>query len=109
MPVIVQTSPHQRQLGRRPAPQIIINVRRHRLRTAHFAYARPPLVTETARDQDFTQVPALDPADGLGDAVAGTALGSGLDDALVLAGGFDSFAPFPDVVGNRLFDIDIFT
>jgi hypothetical protein len=35
----------------------------------------------------------------------GTFLGPGLHDAVVLAGGLDHLAAFPDIVGNGLFDV----
>src|SRR5262245_26907235 len=97
----------RRDQRRRAAPQVVVYVIGHRLRTVGLANARPALVTETARDLDFAEVTRADPFDRLFDALAGTALRAGLDDFAMFARGFDRLAPFPDVVGNGLFHIDI--
>src|SRR5207245_2668655 len=96
-----------RDQRRRPAPQIVVDVIRDRLRADAFPYARPALVTEAECDVYFPEIARADPFNRLFDAIAGTALRAGLDDFAILARGFDRLAPFPDVVRNGLFHVNI--
>src|SRR5204863_2902517 len=103
MPIVMQFLTHERQFHRRPAPQIVIEARRNRLRTIDFANAAARFVAQSARDLILSQVALLDPFHGLFDSEAGAALRARLDNFFVLARGFDDFMSFPHVVRNWLF------
>src|SRR6266568_4250585 len=105
-PILGAVAPWRNQ-RRRTAPKVVVDVIRDGLRAGCFSNARPALVTEAAGDFDFPEVTRADPFNRLFDATAGTALRAGLDDLAILARGFDGFAPFPDVVGNGLFHVNI--
>src|SRR5207248_2893928 len=107
MPVVMQFLAHEWQLGCRTAPEIVVDSCRNPLRPVHLADAGTPLVTEAARDLDFADVSFLDPRPRFGKSEIGTALCAGLDDAAIFACSFDDFSPFPHVVRDRFFHIDI--
>src|SRR6185369_1962706 len=108
MPIIVEAFAHQRVFGCRAAPEVVIYFGRNRLGAGHFADAGAALVTKTAGAKDFANLSLANPFDAFEDAAAGTALRSGLDDAIIFAGGDDELAAFPDFVGHRLFDVNVF-
>jgi len=108
VPVVVEPFAHQGQLQRRAAPQVIVDLRRDRLRAIDLADGVPPLVAEAARDLDLAQVAGANPLDSSRDAGPGrSALGASLDNPIVFAGGFDRLAPLPDIVGDGLLDVDV--
>ena len=109
MPVVVQALAHQRFLGRRAAPQVIIDPWRNGLRPRYLADAVAALVADPAGHQDFAQVAGPQPLDGLRHAFARrAALRAGLHDALVAPRGVHRLAAFPNVVGNRFFHVHVF-
>src|SRR5260221_14320484 len=88
VPVVMKPFPANRIHRRRPTPEIIVHTGGDGLRAVRLADARPGFVTETPRDQNFSDVPGANPVDGLPDSVARTTLGPGLNDFSMLAGGF---------------------
>src|ERR1041385_56839 len=110
MPIIMQILAHQRILGGGTTPQIVVDVLGHGLGAVDFADARAPFVAQATRSQDFANVPFAQPLNGFVDSrPARAGLRAGLNDAVVFAGGFDELASFPDIVGNRFLDVDVFT
>ena len=108
MPIIMEISPHERFLGGRSAPQIVVNRFGDGLRPADFADAASPCVTKSTRTQNLANVPFAHPGNRLGNAAAGARLSAGLHDAIVFARRFNKLPTLPDIVGNGLFDVNIF-
>ena len=71
------------------------------------ADARARLVAEALDPLDRAEVALADVVEGLVPAPVAAALGAVLDDALVLVRGLDALAAFPDLVADRLFDVDV--
>ena len=107
VPVIMEFRAARRRQRRGAAPEIVINACRHGLRPFCFANAGAPLVTKTPGRQNASQMPVVDPLHRLLDSLAGARLCSGLDNFPIVEGRRDHLFPFPNVVRNRFFDIDI--
>ena len=96
-----------RRLGRWSAPKIVIHAGRRRLRAIHLANARARFVTQTAGNHDFAEVAGADPFNRFFDRLAGAALRARLHDPFVFARRLNHFAPFPDVVTDRLLHVNV--
>src|SRR5438105_15960094 len=98
----------ERKFKRRPAPEVVIDIRWNGLRSVNFADAGTALVAEAAGNFDFAKMSFLDPGHGSFNASnGGAALRPGLHDFVVLARELNNAPPFAHVMRNRLFDIDI--
>ena len=107
VPVVVQLLAHQRPLGRRAAPEIVIDRGGHRRGLADFADAGPRAVDDGAGPADCAELAAAKILECLLQGQTGTALRAHLDHAAMLAGGGDHLPAFPEVVAERLFHVDV--
>ena len=107
MPVIVKTLSPNGVHRRRAAPEIVIHVRRRRLRSGDLADAGARFVTKPARNHDLPKITRPDPFDGFFDSVAGATLRTRLDDLVMPARRLDHFASLPDVVAHRFLNVNI--
>jgi hypothetical protein len=107
VPVVMQSAPHEGQLRRRAAPEVVVYALRNGLRPAHLADAVAAFVTQRARDLDLADVALLQPVPSLPPRAAGSALGTSLHDPPIRAGGVDGLAALPDGVGHGLLDVDV--
>src|SRR5262249_8581599 len=94
-------------VGGRAAPQIVIHRLGRLLRAVHLADTLAPLVAQTAGQLDLAEFAFVQEGHRLLQAGAATALGAGLADLVVLAGGLDDAAAFADVVANGLLEVDV--
>src|SRR3954469_14902765 len=108
MPVVMQPLAHQRFHRRGTTPEIVIDSRRNLLRPIDFPDTRTALIAEAAREHDFSKIPLPHPLDRFPNPGAGTNLCTGLDYLLVVPREIYQLSPFPNIVGNRLLDVDIF-
>ena len=76
-------------------------------RVLDVADGRPRIVAEAARDLHLAELPVLEELHRFPEALERAALRPGLADLVVLPGGLDDLAPFPDVVADRLLDVDV--
>ena len=87
-----------------------VPVQRLRRRFHRFeANAPPGLAAIPLADKKFAVLAALDCRDFIGPGLAAPLLGAVLNHPAIFGGGFHAFAPFEDVVADRLFDVDIFS
>src|SRR5579884_2673484 len=107
MPIVMQPRAAQWFQRRWSRPQIVIHRFWNWLRPGGFADGGAPFVTKPAHKFDLSEVPLLQPLNGLPDARAGTALCAGLDDLAALAGGLDQLPAFPNVMRHWLLHIDV--
>src|SRR5262245_43304789 len=98
----------RRYQGRRTGPQIVIDAGWNRLWTGCLANAVASLVTEPARRNDFAKLTRTHPRNGFCHAFAGTYLNTRLDHAFVFFGRGRQLPAFPDIVRDRLLNIDVF-
>jgi hypothetical protein len=108
MPIVMEILAHEGLHRGRTAPDVVINARGNGLGAGDFADAGAAFVAKAAREENFAEGAAVDVFDDFAHARVGAGLGAGLDDFAVGTRGFDDFAAFPNVVGNRLFAINIF-
>ena len=108
MPIVVEFfAPEFFLLRRRSAPQIVIHRGRNFAGFGRLADGVAAVVTKRTCEFDLAEIARTQPRDGFLDGEAGARLSSRLDDAIVFARGFHKLATFPEVVRNRLLDIDI--
>src|SRR6185436_3834012 len=107
VPIIMQFFAHQRLDRGGTTPEIVINVRGNLLRAVDLANTWAPLVAKAANDLHFSETSLFNPFDRFLRSRLRTTLCAGLNDLAVFAGGFDDFATFPNVVRNRLFDVNV--
>ena len=90
-------------------PEVVVHCGRRREGLREFADGGAHAVVIAADVFDFAHGAGIE--EGFDFVLEGIAalLGAALDDAVVLACGFDEFAAFPDVVGDGFFHIDILT
>ena len=106
VPVVVEAIGVERPLGRRPEPDVVIDVGGSR------AIGLVPdratrLVAEPLGHVDLAELARAQKRDGVLNALVAAALRAGLDDALVLSRGLDHAPAFADVVADGLLDIDV--
>jgi len=90
------------------APEVEVNASRDGLGGVHLADGAAGLVAGAVDGDDFAKLAGLHEFHGLANAdTGGAALGAGLDDLLVFAGGVHELAAFPDVVGDGFLDVNI--
>ena len=107
VPIVMQVLAHQRGHRRRAAPEVVIDRLGHRLGAVDLADALPQPVDEAAHEPHLAEVALVDVVDRLAESRIRAALRSRLHDALVLAGRLDHLPALPDVVADRLLDVDI--
>src|SRR5262249_32063295 len=93
--------------GGRAAPQVVVHRRGRLLRAVHLADAAARLVAEAAGQRDLAELALAEEVDGRARAGHAAALGTGLADAVVLAGRLDDAPALADVMADRLLDVDV--
>lgn len=107
MPVVVELAALHRRGFARAAPQVVVDLGRRLLRGIDLADRRPRLVAEAAGEGELAEVAFLQPGEGFFPGGLGAALEAVLDDHPEFRLRLGQLAAFPDVVGNRLLDINM--
>ena len=107
VPVVVELVSHDRKVGGRAEPQIVVNALRRRQRLLSQPYPRPVPVAKASHGNDLPDVAFVQVLVEGPQARVRTVLKTGTDDAAVLAGRLDHLAPLPDVVRHGLLDVDV--
>src|SRR5262249_9807300 len=105
VPFVMQLVAHQRAVGSRTAPAIIVYRGRHSVWRRDFADACARSINQGVRETDRPELAVMQLFKGAPQQLTGTILRADLDHAPVLAGGGDHLLTFPEVVGKGFFDI----
>ena len=108
VPVVVEMWSGQRCGGRWPEPEIIVDVLRDGI-NSRWSNRWTLFVADGAGVIDATDPPATHEFHGFDHTRIRARLHSRLADALVVPSGLHQATAFPDVVTDRLLDVDIFT
>src|SRR5205823_6879476 len=106
VPVVMHEVAVVRLLGRRPQPEVEVQLRR-RLGDRLVPDAPARLAAVALGDEQLAVLPGLDGGDLTGPAGVAPLLGAVLQDAAVLLNGLDAAAALADDVAHRLLDVDV--
>ena len=107
VPLVVQLLAHERLLGGRAAPEVVIHgARRRRGRVDRPDTVAGP-VHQRVGEADGPELAAAQAVEHPAEERARPVLGADLDHAAVLAGRRHHLLPFPQVVRERLLDVDV--
>src|ERR1041384_758188 len=106
VPVVVEAVRVERPLGRGSLPEVVVDPFRHR-RVGQFPDRGPSVVAESPRDLDLAELPRAEEFHRRPQALERARVVPHLDDLVVLARRLDELALLPNVVADRLFDVDV--
>jgi len=108
MPFVVQLLAHQRRLGRRTTPEIIVHRGRQRRRRADLADAVTRPVNQRVSIANGAELATSQVVKRLAQERARTILHAHLDHAPISPGRRHHLTALPQVIGKRLLDINVF-
>lgn len=109
VPVVVELLAKQIELRGRTAPEVEVDAFGDWLGATDLFDGTPRFVAGSAAVLEFPERIPFQPFDGGFESAGGTALGSALDNSVIFQRSSCELSSFPNGVGYRFFDVDIFS